>query len=234
MCIVGDYVSTRNDLESTVVGRLYSFALADKQARIIRDNQDAFSSSPAVLKRLLTASLQSEFDNAAMETIYGFKSESELNEAFSCNAMLESRTPIMAIQPRDDPLHCGKVRSNIPVSRLVLNENIMYVEPSTGNHFGFYEGDLWDAFSNKTSYTWPARCAVAFFDRLIERQGILSRLQFIILFDLILLYIFTGVTEWREFVVNDCNGDALTCPSTTATNTSTATNVSTASSTCDC
>jgi hypothetical protein len=42
------------------------------------------------------------------------------------------------------------------------------VEPQFGNHFGFYEGGIFEAFSNKTSYTYPAKVATEFFAVILE------------------------------------------------------------------
>ena len=43
------------------------------------------------------------------------------------------------------------------------------MEPKYGNHFGFYEGPLMEAFSNKISYIYPAKVATAFF-RAVESE----------------------------------------------------------------
>jgi hypothetical protein len=62
------------------------------------------------------------------------------------------------------------VRDNINLERVTANPNLIYLEPMHGNHFGFYEGPLSAAFTNTTSYTYPARLAVTFFNTIIDHQ----------------------------------------------------------------
>jgi hypothetical protein len=45
---------------------------------------------------------------------------------------------------------------------------MFYMETKYGNHFGFYEGSLLDAFKNQTSYTYPAKLATEFFETILE------------------------------------------------------------------
>lgn len=170
VCLIDDYATTRDELETTAVGRIYTFLLAAKQKDIIRRNMHAFRDHPKELEKLLQCTTLREFDQAALSLIYGFTSEKEWNEALSCRALVDVAIPYLGIQPRDDPLHMGKVRENMPLDLLTENKGFIYVEPAAGNHFGFYEGELWEAFSNKTSYTWPAKCAVAFFEALLESE----------------------------------------------------------------
>ena len=66
--------------------------------------------------------------------------------------------PMVTLQPTDDPLYkwsYGSVRAGIPVREYTTNKNVIFVQPSHGAHFGFYEGSLLAAFSNTTSYTYP-------------------------------------------------------------------------------
>ncbi len=64
----------------------------------------------------------------------------------------------------------GRVRDNIALDKLAENPHLIYLEPREGNHFGFYEGPLSQAFSNSTSYTYPARLAVAFFGAINDHN----------------------------------------------------------------
>ena len=75
--------------------------------------------------------------------------------------------PFLALQPRDDPLHQGDERISLVQKEYTQNPNVIYVEPQYGNHFGFYEGGLTQAFSSRTSYTYPAKVAVEFFDAIL-------------------------------------------------------------------
>jgi predicted alpha/beta-fold hydrolase len=58
----------------------------------------------------------------------------------------------------------GKLHDFIDVPKLTKNSNIVVLEPSHGNHFGFYEGRLLHAFTNVSSYTYPAKVAAEFFE----------------------------------------------------------------------
>ena len=167
VCFVADYVRVRNELENSALGRVYSYLMAKKQKDIIKNNAHAFDDRVEEVERLMKSTYLNEFDSAALNLIYGFADEEELNRNFSCMGIADLQTPYIGIQPRDDPLFLGKVRENIPYQYLSRNKNFIYIEPSAGNHFGFYEGDLFEAFSNKTSYTWPAKCAILFFESLL-------------------------------------------------------------------
>ena len=171
VCFVANYLKVRNELENSALGRVYSFLMANKQKEIIKNNAHAFDDHAEEVARLMKCTYLSEFDSAAMNLVYGFANEEELNRNFSCMGIAELPTPYIGIQPRDDPLFLGKVRENIPYQYLSRNKNFIYIEPSAGNHFGFYEGDLFEAFSNKTSYTWPAKCAILFFESLLENSS---------------------------------------------------------------
>lgn len=60
---------------------------------------------------------------------------------------------------------------NIDVEVYKTNPNIIYFEPKYGNHFGFYEGPLRTAFSNSTSFTYPAKVATEFFETILSREA---------------------------------------------------------------
>jgi predicted alpha/beta-fold hydrolase len=168
VCMVGNYSKVRDELEKSNVGRVYSCLMAHKQKEIIRTNIHAFRDSSDQIQSLLKSVFLSEFDRAALSVLYGFSSDEELNKNFSCTGIMELQVPYLGIQPRDDPLHQGNARNNIPYKKLSRNKNFIYLEPSAGNHFGFYEGDLMEAFSSKSCYTWPAKCAVRFFDEILD------------------------------------------------------------------
>ena len=54
------------------------------------------------------------------------------------------------------------------VERFIDNPNTIFMETPHGNHFGFYEGPLIAAFHNTTSYTYPAKLAIEFFNAIVE------------------------------------------------------------------
>lgn len=174
VCLVGSYSKTRDELELTPMGKLYSFLMANKQKDILRSNEHAFRSiSKAEMDTILWSNTLREFDNAAQKVLFGFETPEELDAAFSCRKIRDIAVPCMGIQPRDDPLHLNKVRENIPLDYLTRNPHFIYVEPSAGNHFGFYEGEsITEAFTNTTSYTWPAKCALAFWEALLKDKEI--------------------------------------------------------------
>ena len=57
------------------------------------------------------------------------------------------------------------------VEEYTSNPYVIYVEPEFGNHFGFYEGGLFQVFSNKTSYTYPAKVALEFFNIILNENN---------------------------------------------------------------
>ena len=60
------------------------------------------------------------------------------------------------------------MHENIDIAEITSNPNILFMEPQHGNHFGFYEGPLSEAFSCEATYTYPAKVARAFFDCIIQ------------------------------------------------------------------
>ncbi len=76
--------------------------------------------------------------------------------------------PFLAIQPNDDFIQGGELKLNTPTEIYTASEHVIYMETEHGNHLGFYEGGLFDAFTNKTSYTYPARVAVTFFETIVS------------------------------------------------------------------
>ena len=57
------------------------------------------------------------------------------------------------------------------VEEYTINPNVIYIEPEYGNHFGFFEGGIFEIFSNKTSYTYPAKVALEFFRIILDEEN---------------------------------------------------------------
>ena len=57
------------------------------------------------------------------------------------------------------------------VEEYTRNPNVIYMEPEYGNHFGFFEGGIFEIFSNKTSYTYPAKLALEFFRIILDEEN---------------------------------------------------------------
>lgn len=69
------------------------------------------------------------------------------------------------VQPSDDPLHRAQRQEQAAADVLVRsNPAVVYMSTLQGNHFGFIEGNWWEAFSCEKTYTFPPRVARAFFD----------------------------------------------------------------------
>lgn len=167
VCIVGNYLKVRDNLQNSMMGRLYSYCMASKHKQIISKNRHVFDSDK--VSNLLQCNSLCEFDTAAYQEIYGFNSQDELNDAFSCIPISHLNLPILGIQPRDDPLHDGKAKTNNRIDILKKNSQFIYVETKRGSHFGFFEGEnIFEAFSNKECYTYPAKCAILFFDAILD------------------------------------------------------------------
>ena len=56
----------------------------------------------------------------------------------------------------------------IDLEKYTSNPNVIFLETSHGNHFGFYEGGFCSAFSNTSSYTYPPRVALAFLEEIFS------------------------------------------------------------------
>ena len=63
------------------------------------------------------------------------------------------------------------------IEEYTQNPNVIYVEPEYGNHFGFYEGGLFELFTNKTSYTYPAKVALEFFSIILDEKSCKNQQQ---------------------------------------------------------
>ena len=123
-----------------------------------------------MVTKLLNCHFLSDYDRIAATNLYGFNSQTDYFKTVSTHSTIGIDIPLLALQPFDDPLHLGRVREHVQVDDFVKNENIIYYEPEYGNHFGFYEGSLWNMFSNTTSYTYPSKLAVEFFNAIIDEK----------------------------------------------------------------
>jgi predicted alpha/beta-fold hydrolase len=164
VCVNYDYVATRTLLEQTFLGNLYSRLLVLQFQHLLNANKHIHPDLPCdLLEKLTNARVLSEYDSAACSW-YGFDSEESMYLRLSPKHPVEClNVPFVAIQPTDDPLYyCshGKVEDGIAIKEYVKNPNVFFLKPSHGNHFGFYEGPLSQAFSNTTSYTYPPNVAM--------------------------------------------------------------------------
>lgn len=168
VCVTKDYLTARADLEASLTGKLYSMMITAQHKEILKANDHIHEFvNVETLNKILGTVTVSEYDKLASTSLYGFKDENHYAmEISACSNASAIDVPFLIIQPRDDPLHNGKVREHVAVDELIRNPNIIYFEPRYGNHFGFYEGSIFEALSNKTSYTYPAKCAVEFFNAI--------------------------------------------------------------------
>ena len=113
----------------------------------------------------------SHFDAYASTELFGYSDESEYHAALSNFEVKDISIPTLVIQPQDDPLHYNFIHENIKIEHFCCNEHFIFYQPPYGNHFGFYEGRLHEAFSNKTSYTFPAKLGLEFFEAVISNSN---------------------------------------------------------------
>lgn len=116
-----------------------------------------------------TAGLLSAFD-ASVWRLRGFSSCDEQFHAFSMFDVEQIAVPTLMMQPRDDPLHLGDALRNIDLDVLRRNPNLVFMCPRYGNHFGFYEGGLWQALmgTNRDCYSYPAKVSDCFFQAVLD------------------------------------------------------------------
>jgi predicted alpha/beta-fold hydrolase len=165
VCVTYEYYSSLRRLETTsCLGAVYSYFMA----------RVTTSLCPGPVRS--TAWLLSALDEELF-ALRGYTSLHEMHRDYSMTdeslhalSALHS-TPILFLQPADDPLHCDQPSVNLPVQHILAhNPDILYCETKRGNHFGFYEGTAWDAFRgvNNDCYTYPAKLAKCFFDTVLQ------------------------------------------------------------------
>jgi predicted alpha/beta-fold hydrolase len=116
--------------------------------------------NPDILYKVINTTYVSEYDRTVYPLL-GYKTEEECYEHYSAFDIDKLRIPIVAIQPIDDFIQGNDIRGNIPLDKYTASPTVLYMETSHGNHLGFYEGGVLEAFSNDTSYTYPPRVAIA-------------------------------------------------------------------------
>jgi hypothetical protein len=114
--------------------------------------------------------LLSDFD-ARVWRLRGFHSAKEQFSAFSMFEVSAIAVPTLLLQPRDDPLHLKNALDNLDLSILKKNPSLLLMSPRCGNHFGFYEGSLWQAIcgTNEECYSYPAKVSASFFDSALQQ-----------------------------------------------------------------
>ena len=171
MCITYDYKKSVHNLEKTFVGRIYSYLMAMLFKDTILRNKHVLPKSEVehVLVKCGSSAFLSQIDSF-LPNVYGYESQDRYFEDLSSFRIGELSVPTLLIQPQDDPLHGEFLEENIDIDLYTENENIIFYSPQYGNHFGFYEGGIFEAFSNNSCYTYPAKVALAFFRTLLEQE----------------------------------------------------------------
>lgn len=171
-CVNYDYEDNRTKMERTFVGKFYSFLLASINKMLLNANPHIHDKIDNIsLHKMKTAYQLSQFDSAA-HIINGFNSEKEMYSQISGFPGIQ-KIPVhfLALLASDDPFYTwsyGNTKSGIDISGYTANPNVMLIETSHGNHFGYYEGSVFQAFANTTSYTYPAKLALVFSKSIIE------------------------------------------------------------------
>jgi predicted alpha/beta-fold hydrolase len=184
VCVCHDYETARAHLESSFVGCMFSY-LITRMHQVLRDcfavvyctcelivfaqaylhnNMHFFDKETKVkVQKVLSSNFLSDFDKCAAVELHGFESEEEYIAAVAVDIDAID-FPLLLLQPSDDPLLQGKFHGLIDIKDCMKNPNVVILETSHGNHFGFYEGPLRTAFSNSTCYTYPAKVALQYFN----------------------------------------------------------------------
>lgn len=168
-CFCCDYARAKQLLETSVLGRLYSWLLAGAyQATLCANASTAAQSSSDAWEAARRARFLSDYDRAVYR-LCGFASVEAMHAAFAItdSVLARIRVPTLFLQPADDPLHLlsfGSVRAGVPVERLVANPRLLYVEPSHGAHFGFVGSG---GVGGDDSYTHAPKVAMVFFETVL-------------------------------------------------------------------
>ena len=172
VCVTYDYKKSRDNLENTLIGSIYSWLITLNHKQTLRRNQHVLSRSKSddMLTRISSKRMYklSHFDAYASTELFGYSKESDYHNDLSNFQINEIDVPTLMIQPQDDPLHYKFMHQNIRPEYFCCNDNFIFYHPPFGNHFGFYEGSLNEAFTNTTSYTFPAKLGLAFFHKIIS------------------------------------------------------------------
>jgi predicted alpha/beta-fold hydrolase len=118
------------------------------------------SDSERILSRCSSSAYLSTLNSFASTALYGYPDSEQYFDDLSSFGIGKMSVPTLIVQPQDDPLHGDFFDENIDVDKYVENERVVFYAPPFGNHFGFYEGSLLEAFSCKSSYTYPANIAL--------------------------------------------------------------------------
>lgn len=127
-------------------------------------------SDPSILVKAMSAVYMSDLDPCSA-LIYGHNSEEEYYSSISTINYDHVDIPMLLVQPLDDPLHSNDLAHTININSYLTNNNIIYYQPEFGNHFGFYEGPLYQAFSNESCYQYPPRLAAEFFNTILTHNN---------------------------------------------------------------
>lgn len=166
-CICYDYTENIKKLESTLLGRLTSIALGGMYKKFIKLNpQIHHLIGEKLVKNLLSSRYMSDFDFHASTGLYGYSSCQAYMDDMSNECIKDMKLPYLAIEPSDDPVYGNEVLTHIPVQNYCRSPFVIFMMPSHGNHLGFFEGSLFTCFSNTTSYTYPAKVAISFFNSI--------------------------------------------------------------------
>ncbi len=175
VCISYDYAMNREQMESTVTGRMLSGLFAKLLRDIFFEHPEFHKEyDDEIMEKIRISSRLSDFDAIASVNLYGFSSEEEYIKSVSNFDLCDMDFPYLVVQPADDPIYNGNIRGGIDVMSLVENPNIIYHEPKQGGHNTFYEGTLFghlfNTQANVTSNMYPARVSGAFFEALLEND----------------------------------------------------------------
>ena len=172
LSVTYDYVRTRTTAEKTFLGFILSLLLCNKYKNFIKRNPQVHHlMDQECIKRVMKCYFVSQYDKVAYPLL-GYASEQNQYDHYSAFDIRRMCIPFLAMQPRDDFIQGGDVRGNTPLDKYTESVNTIYMETQRGNHLGFFEGTgFFDAFSNTTSYTYPARVAAQFFKTIIEYKA---------------------------------------------------------------
>lgn len=171
VCVNRDYLTARNNLENSFRGCIYSFLMTMAYKDIIKRNAHIHNEiGEDVVNKILSCHFLSDYDRIAAVHLHNFKTLTDYNKTLSIHSTAGIEVPLLTVQPFDDPLHLGRVREHVQVDDFIMNDNVIFYEPEYGNHFGFYEGSLPKMFTNKTSYTFPSKLAIEFFNTIIDEK----------------------------------------------------------------
>ncbi|SCW03351.1 LAFE_0G08504g1_1 [Lachancea fermentati] len=165
-------------LRRSLLGKhIYSPVFARRLVELVEDHFEVLNKDPYMAKlyaeKLPGVRTIEDFDNYFTSRMFGFNTSFEYYRfGTSSNRLSQVRTPLLAINAKDDPIVGSEA---LPMREVQENPYVLLLETSKGGHIGWFtpNGDRW--------YTEPLAQFFSSFHSEIASKSLKTNLQSIIL-----------------------------------------------------